>query len=66
VMARTPILRDLPARLVGFGVGRPRIESPALARPADRSARRGGAVSGGADLPSFPTAVTPPSGTEPR
>jgi hypothetical protein len=27
-------LRDIPARLVGFGVGRPRIESPALSAPA--------------------------------
>jgi 2-polyprenyl-6-methoxyphenol hydroxylase-like FAD-dependent oxidoreductase len=40
VLPRVPLLRDVPARLVGFGVGRPRVESPALATPAvaDRGA----------------------------
>jgi 2-polyprenyl-6-methoxyphenol hydroxylase-like FAD-dependent oxidoreductase len=34
LLVRTPFLRDLPPRLVGLGIGRPRIESPALAVPA--------------------------------
>lgn len=30
---RIPILRDLPARFVAFGIGRPRVDSPRLAPP---------------------------------
>src|SRR5262249_9025824 len=28
LVARLPLLRDLPARLIGFGVGRPHVETP--------------------------------------
>src|SRR6185295_20289993 len=28
VLARVPVLRDLPARLVALGINRPRVESP--------------------------------------
>jgi 2-polyprenyl-6-methoxyphenol hydroxylase-like FAD-dependent oxidoreductase len=33
VLFRVPILRDLPARFVAFGIGRPHVESPRLAPP---------------------------------
>jgi 2-polyprenyl-6-methoxyphenol hydroxylase-like FAD-dependent oxidoreductase len=32
---RIPVLSDLPARFVAFGIRRPHVESPALATPAD-------------------------------
>ena len=44
LLARTPLLRDLPARLVGLGIGRPRIESPALAAPVGPQIRDGRAA----------------------
>jgi 2-polyprenyl-6-methoxyphenol hydroxylase-like FAD-dependent oxidoreductase len=37
VLTQIPILRDLPPRLVAFGIGRPRVESPALATPTPNS-----------------------------
>jgi 2-polyprenyl-6-methoxyphenol hydroxylase-like FAD-dependent oxidoreductase len=46
LLARTPLLRDLPARLVGLGIGRPRIESPALAAPVGPPVREGRTVAG--------------------
>jgi 2-polyprenyl-6-methoxyphenol hydroxylase-like FAD-dependent oxidoreductase len=30
IVARTPVLRDLPPRLIAFGVSRPRVETPEL------------------------------------
>ena len=32
IIARVPVLRDLPPRLVAFGISRPRVESPSLPR----------------------------------
>ncbi|HEX2034532.1 MAG TPA: FAD-dependent oxidoreductase [Chloroflexota bacterium] len=33
LILRTPVLRDLPARLIGFGIGRPHVTAPAVAMP---------------------------------
>lgn len=33
LLLRIPLLRDLPPRFVAFGIGRPRVQSPRLARP---------------------------------
>lgn len=46
LLMKTPVLRDIPPRLVAFGVGRPRVQSPRLAparravAPLDTEARR--------------------------
>jgi 2-polyprenyl-6-methoxyphenol hydroxylase-like FAD-dependent oxidoreductase len=32
--SRAPVLRDIPARLIGLGFSRPRVRTPALAGPA--------------------------------
>lgn len=32
-LARLPLVRDLPARIVGFGIRRPHVRSSALATP---------------------------------
>ncbi|MDQ6718302.1 MAG: FAD-dependent oxidoreductase [Gemmatimonadota bacterium] len=36
VLSRTPILRDIPARFIAFGIGRPHVQSPHIAPLASR------------------------------
>jgi hypothetical protein len=47
LLMATPLLRDVPARLIAQGSGRPQVKSPALAEPGSWAGRLSQAQPGG-------------------